>query len=98
MKHVRRWRSHQPPYALRRRGVQLDNIALVPASLLPCKATYQAIANALPRGDVLIVLPTSDTPEKRVLETAAARFAAKGRRVRTISAATVTRQEREDEP
>jgi len=98
MSTVRRWRPHQPPRALRRRSVQFDNVALVPASLLPCKATYQAIANALPRGDVLIVLPTSDTPEKRVLETAATRFAAKGRRVRTISTAAVTQREREDEP
>ena len=98
MRNARRWRPHQPPLALRRRGVQLDNIALVPASLLPCKATYQAIANALPRGDVLIVLPTADTPEKRVLEAAAARFAAKGHPVTTISATTVTQREREDEP
>ena len=98
MRNARRWRPHQPPRALRRRDVQLDNIALVPANLLPCKATYQAIANALPRGDVLIVLPTADTPEKRVLETAAARLTAKGRRVCTISAAVVTRRECEDEP
>ncbi len=98
MKHVRRWRSHQPPHALRRRGVQLDNIALVPASLLPCKATYQAIANALPRGAVLLVLPTADTPEKRLLQTAAQRFKAKGRHVTTITEASVTEERREDRP
>ena len=40
----------RPPAPLRRPGVTLDNIALVPASLLPFKPTYQAIANELPRG------------------------------------------------
>ena len=98
MSDMRRWRPHHPPRARRRRGVQLDNIALVPGSFLPCKATYQAIANALPRGDVLLVLPTSDTPEKRLLEAAAAHLTAKGRRVRTIAAATLTQRERGDEP
>ena len=47
--------------ALQRPQVRLDNIALVPAHLLPRKAAYQAIANALPRGDILLVLPSADS-------------------------------------
>ena len=90
------WR--RPPRALRRSAVQLDNVAIVPASLLPCKATYQAIANALPRGAVLLVLPTADTPEKRLLQTAADRFKAKGRHVTTIPEAAGTEERREDSP
>ncbi len=97
-----RSRSHarwcRPPRALRRPGVQLDNVAMVPAHLLPCKATYQAIANRLPRGAVLLVLPTADTPEKRLLQTAAQRFQAKGRHVATITEAAVTKEGREDRP
>jgi hypothetical protein len=80
----------RPPRALRRPGVTLDNISIVPASLLPYKARYQALANQLPRGDVLIVLPTEDTAEKRILESAAARFEAKGHRVTTIPITAVS--------
>ena len=86
----------RPPRALRRPGVHLDTVAIVPAHLLPCKTTYQAIANTLPRGAVLIVLPTADTPEKRLLQTAAQRFQAKGRHVTTITEAAVTEEWRED--
>ena len=88
----------RPPRALCRSGMHLDNIAIVPAHLLPCKATYQTIANQLPRGAVLIVLPTADTPEKRILQTAAQRFKAKGRHVTTIPEAAVTEGRREDTP
>jgi hypothetical protein len=42
----------EPPKAVRR--ARLDNIALVPASLLPRKGKYQKIANNLPKGGVLI--------------------------------------------
>ena len=63
-----------------------------------CKAAYQTIANQLPQGAVLIVLPTADTPEKRLLQTAAQRFQAKGRHVTTITEASVTEERREDTP
>jgi hypothetical protein len=43
----------EPPHALQH--ARLDNIALVPASLLPLKGTYQPIANRLPTGSVLCV-------------------------------------------
>ncbi len=41
-----------PPKAIRR--ARLDNIALVPASLLYQKGKYQRIANNLPKNSVLI--------------------------------------------
>jgi len=37
----------EPPARLTR--ARLDNIALVPASLLPLKGTYQPLANSLPK-------------------------------------------------
>src|SRR6266852_5994807 len=43
----------EPPAAIQK--AKLDNIALVPASLLPLKGTYQPIANRLPKGSVLCV-------------------------------------------
>ena len=36
------------------RKARLDNVALVPASLLPKKGKYQTIANNLPKGGILI--------------------------------------------
>ena len=43
----------QAPEAIRQ--AKLDNIALVPASLLSLKSTYQPIANNLPTGSVLCI-------------------------------------------
>ena len=83
---MKRWHLHHPPAALRQRHVRLDNIALVPASLLPRKATYQALANTLPQGELLIVLPSDNMQEQRTLQKVATLWRAKGRRVTTIVA------------
>ena len=40
-----------PPEALKK--VRLNNIALVPVSLLPLTGTYQTLANRLPTGSML---------------------------------------------
>ena len=69
----------------RQTPVRVENLALVPASLLPHKATYQRLANQLPAGAVLVVLHTEDTAEKQTLQTAAARLLAKGHPVTTLS-------------
>ena len=50
-------RITQAPPSLRQPGILLDNVALVPASLLPFKSVWQSVANRLPQGDVLLVLP-----------------------------------------
>jgi hypothetical protein len=36
----------------------INNIALVPASLLPLREQWQTLANTLPAGGILICLPT----------------------------------------
>ena len=77
------WR--RGPHALRRPQVQLDNITLVPAHLLPRKAEYQAIANDLPCGDILVVLPPADSRERPTMERVAALFRAKGRHVTVLT-------------
>lgn len=77
-----------PPTVLRR--AKLDNLALIPASLLPFKAQYQDLANTLPEGDVLIILPTSDTPSKKTLEKVSDLMKARGQRVTTIPAEKLT--------
>jgi hypothetical protein len=75
----------EPPRTLRK--VRLDNIAIVPASLLPYKDQWQQIANALPDGDVLIYLPPTEKPQRLILERTASGLRAKGWRVTTIAAA-----------
>jgi hypothetical protein len=77
------WR--RGPQALRRPQVRLDNLTLVPASLLPRKADYEAIANDLPRGEVLLVLPPGDSPERATMQRVARLFRAKGRHVTILT-------------
>jgi hypothetical protein len=75
-------RYSKPPRALRRRGVHLDNLTVVPASLLPFHTQYQGTANALPDGDVLIVLPATNKPLRRLLKKVAASLESRGHHVR----------------
>src|SRR5689334_14231343 len=51
------YRFTRPPRRLTRCGVKLDNVALVPASLLRFKAEWQQVANRLPKGSFLICVP-----------------------------------------
>jgi hypothetical protein len=78
-------RFSSPPQALRK--AKLDNLALLPASLLPFKAEYQAIANQQTPGTTLVVLPAGDSRPRRTLEQFATRMEAKGRPVTIISSA-----------
>lgn len=76
-------RYAEPPRALRRRGVHLDNLVLVPASLLPYKAHWQRIANALPTGDMLLVVPRCDK-QRRIVAAVARRLRERGRQVAVV--------------
>jgi hypothetical protein len=80
---VRRYRSTQAPRALRRTSVRLDNLILVPASLLPVKEDWQRIANGLPSGDMLLVVPRCDKP-RRVVAAVARRLRKRGRRIAVV--------------
>ena len=82
MRHLA-WR--RGPRALRRPQVRLDNITLVPAYLLPRKAEYQAIANDLPKGDILLVLPPPESRERETMQRLAQLFRAKGRHVTVLT-------------
>ncbi len=70
-----------PPHRLK--TARLDNIALVPASLLPFKHTYQQLANALPQGSILCVQSRS-ARHKRILERVAAFLKTHSRQVLTL--------------
>jgi hypothetical protein len=77
------WR--RGPRALRRPQVRLDHLTLVPASVLPQKARYEAIADRLPHGEVLLVLPPPDSRERQTMERLAALFRARGRHVTVLT-------------
>ena len=80
---MRGYQLIRPPQRLHR--AKLDNLALVPGNLLPYKEQWQAIANNLPQGTVLIIFPASNSPQRRTLETVANLLQADGRRVSTLS-------------
>lgn len=79
-----RYTFTSPPKALRR--ARPDNLALVPASLLPFKAIYQQLANDLPTGATLIVLPKAPGKPGHALGNVAHLLAARGHQVSVVSA------------
>ena len=89
------YRISNPPAALRK--AKLDNIALVPASLLPLKGTYQPIANRLPKGSVLCV-ETASPRHKWVLEKVAQFLRSHGRQVVTLPFGKITRKKPTPQP
>jgi hypothetical protein len=72
----------KPPKAVRK--ARLDNIALVPASLLPRKGKYQKIANNLPKGGVLICQTDKRPRLSAILAKVASFLQANGHFVRTL--------------
>ncbi len=79
----------KPPRALRK--AKLDNIALVPASLLSQKGKYQTIANNLP-GKGVLLCDTNKKEERisRILERVAEFFRQRGHFVRTLPYSLLT--------
>jgi hypothetical protein len=71
-----------PPKALQR--ARLDNLAIVPASLLTEKAEWQALANTLPAGSTLIILPSKPSAARAALEQVSRSLLAHGSRVTTV--------------
>ncbi|SRR6266487_730062 len=78
----------EPPHALQH--ARLDNIALVPASLLPLKGTYQPLANQLPRGSVLCVPGTQR--QRTIMATITQFFKEHGHTVITMPLENITRR------
>jgi hypothetical protein len=86
------YRFSEPPEELKK--VRLDNIALVPASLLPLKGTYQVLANRLPTGSVLVV---SGTPgQQKIMEKVRSFFREHGRQVMSVTIERFTRSIRKN--
>jgi len=82
MKQTHPYHFTKPPRAIRK--AQLDNIALVPASLLLQKGKYQTIANNLPGQGVLICDTNKKAQISHTLDQVAAFFRQNGHFVKTL--------------
>jgi esterase/lipase len=61
-----RYRLTNPPKALLK--ARMDNIAIVPASMLGLKALWQTAANTLPKGGVLLCHSQQNTRQRKLVE------------------------------
>src|SRR6266516_3682575 len=77
----------EPPARLKK--ARLDNITLVPASLLPLKGTYTELANQLPTGSVLCVPGTQK--QRTIMATVTKFFTDHGHQVITMPIEKLTR-------
>src|SRR5256885_15778140 len=84
----------QPPEAVKK--ARLDNIALVPASLLFQKETYTGLANDLPTGSVLCIPQTQR--QKTILSHVATYFKERGHQVITLPIERIVKRMKKTPP
>ncbi len=82
--------SPQSPMGVVRR--RPDNLALMPGSALLYKEAWQDMANELPMGSVLIVLPDGNVAQKTILLAIAKLLAGEEHQVRVVPEAEMTRR------
>ena len=78
-----RYRLTNPPKALLK--ARLDNIAIVPASMLPLTQTLKEKVNTLPKGGVFLCYAQKNSRQKKILERVAETFKQQGHAVRSVS-------------
>jgi hypothetical protein len=71
-----------PPKAIL--NARLDNIAIVPASMLGLKALWQTAANTLPQGGVLLCHSQQNTRQRKLLERVGDTFREQGHAVMNL--------------
>ena len=64
---------------------QLDNIAIVPASMLPLQKTVQELINTLPQGAVFLCHAEENTRQRKLLERVEETFRQQGHVVKKLS-------------
>ena len=77
-----RYTLTNPPKALLK--ARLDNIAIVPASLLGLKALWQTAANTMPQGSVLLCHSQQNTRQRKLLERVGETFRQQGHMVMNL--------------
>jgi hypothetical protein len=78
-----RYRLTNPPKALLK--ARLDNIAIVPASMLPLTETLKEKVNTLPKGGVFLCYAKENTRQRKILERVGETFREQGHTVRSMS-------------
>jgi len=78
-----RYRFTNPPKAIL--NARLDNIAIVPASMLPLTQTLKEKVNTLPQGAVLLCYAEENTRQRKILERVEETFREQGHAVRSMS-------------
>ena len=73
----------KPPKALLK--ARLDNIAIVPASMLPFQKTLQTLINTLPQGAVFLCHAEENTKQRKLLERVEETFRQQGHAVMHLS-------------
>jgi hypothetical protein len=72
-----------PPKAILK--ARLDNIAIVPASMLPLTQTLKEKVNTLPKGGVFLCYAQENSRQRKILERVGETFREQGHTVRSMS-------------
>jgi hypothetical protein len=78
-----RYRLTNPPKAILK--ARLDNIAIVPASILPLTQTLKEKVNTLPKGGVFLCYAQENSRQRKILERVGETFRVQGHVVRSLS-------------
>jgi hypothetical protein len=79
-----RYRLTNPPQALL--NARLDNIAIVPASMLPLTQTLKEKVNTLPQGSVVLCYAAENPRQRKLLERVGETFREYGHKVMHLPA------------
>ena len=79
-----RYRLTHPPKALLK--ARLDNIAIVPASMLPVTKTLKEKVNLSPKGGVFLCYARENSRQRKILERVGETFREQGHAVTSMSA------------
>jgi hypothetical protein len=78
-----RSRLTNPPKALLK--ARMDNIAIVPASMLPLSETLKGKVNTLPKGGVFLCYAKENSRQRKILERVEETFREQGHAVKSMS-------------
>jgi hypothetical protein len=82
-----RYRLTNPPKVLLK--ARMDNIAIVPASMLPLTKTLQEKVNTLPKGGVFLCYARENTRQRQILARVGETFRENGHAVKSMSVGEV---------
>ena len=80
---MNKYRLIRPPTPLLK--AKLDNISIVPASLLPLKGQFKALVNSYPQGTVVIYHSDKNSKQTEVLNNVSEHLRSKGYKVADLN-------------